>query len=722
MSSSRAEPHPTPEMGWQLLDAVHDLEAAAARGDEPTLLAGRATALAAVVNRQPVAFDDIDTWERAVDVLAAAGRTGEFRAMVPRIVHPHLHRAWMIGVDTDYADGDWISRIAPAGSFVDMPWLWAVTQIPTVDSSPATPAKVRTELRALCAHIDARIDPRPGIATSDRAREWRRRGNSAALPLARALASPAVTAGQRFRGARVLAALMQLHLDPDVDRAETLINEPAEFHSWALEFDAAVRDAVHDFDRRFALMQAAVAAGRGFSDAPGLAPYPLRHNRYPRLDPGDVDVYFVKLADAPATRFDEYAGPLLSTLRDPSRDTTKLLPEELRHVDRIEHLVAARFLGIPMHDLGHPDPRLRTPLSWVYSDNLYRYWLENYNAGDFADQASGSFERDWLITARGGEFTNVRTSSDGTVVNAPGLMPYLPSGQKTIIASRGEAADMIEAIAAHTARPDHPLTGTMGAKATADYSDRIAHTLTHHHVLRQFHPAERHRLYTLLAAAAAGKQLPRPAWLAVTDRAYHQRWLDDTFAPDPTPSQAHVSDPTHPAYYAARGVPRQSERELRADFAIAYQLRQEAEAAFDQRDWPRHSQLSRQASEIQYRWCDRDDEQGACARYLRSVISEWHRSPGFMAAGHPYRDCELTDASQWRSHQHARELAGYGEWCPDPDHRLVVDMNTGQGADLELAAQAAHRLRLTAPSPGSPQPAEMNNVDNRSAPALEPGE
>ncbi|MGY1871980.1 hypothetical protein [Nocardia gipuzkoensis] len=108
---------------------------------------------------------------------------------------------------------------------------------------------------------------------------------------------------------------------------------------------------------------------------------------------------------------------------------------------------------------------------------------------------------------------------------------------------------------------------------------------------------------------------------------------------------------------------------MRADFDRAKDLRDTAVHAetMDQMD-----AICDRANTISERWLDRGDEYGDAWRYLEDAHGDWKSAPDTMRRMHEQIAADQAEGflpisdMQWRSQQHARELAGHGTWVVEP--------------------------------------------------------
>ncbi|WP_280351718.1 hypothetical protein [Nocardia abscessus] len=108
---------------------------------------------------------------------------------------------------------------------------------------------------------------------------------------------------------------------------------------------------------------------------------------------------------------------------------------------------------------------------------------------------------------------------------------------------------------------------------------------------------------------------------------------------------------------------------MRADFDRAKDLRDTAVHAetMDQMD-----AICDRANTISERWLDRGDEYGDAWRYLEDAHGDWRSAPDTMRRMHEQIAADQAEGFlpiseiDWRSQQHARELAGHGAWVVEP--------------------------------------------------------
>lgn len=150
-------------------------------------------------------------------------------------------------------------------------------------------------------------------------------------------------------------------------------------------------------------------------------------------------------------------------------------------------------------------------------------------------------------------------------------------------------------------------------------------------------------------------------------------------------------DPTHEEYYIGRAPA--EERALRADFALAHRIEQEAISAESDDDAAR---LVAQVDRIHERWNQHADpkvrEQWT---YLSDAADDWRRSPCLLAdlyaetAVNRVRGFDAISPSQWRSQQQARELTGHGQWRTVRDP-LGIEAQRTRPADPRDPASPDH--------------------------------
>lgn len=150
-------------------------------------------------------------------------------------------------------------------------------------------------------------------------------------------------------------------------------------------------------------------------------------------------------------------------------------------------------------------------------------------------------------------------------------------------------------------------------------------------------------------------------------------------------------DPTHEEYYIGRAPA--EERAMRADFALAHRIEQEAISA-DTED--EVSRLVAQVDGLRAKWIryggEKLREQWA---YLSNATDDWQRAPRLMADLHAEtavnraRGFDAISPSQWRSQQQARELTGHGQWRTVRDP-LGIEAQRTRLADPRDPASPAH--------------------------------
>lgn len=150
-------------------------------------------------------------------------------------------------------------------------------------------------------------------------------------------------------------------------------------------------------------------------------------------------------------------------------------------------------------------------------------------------------------------------------------------------------------------------------------------------------------------------------------------------------------DPTHPEYYTGRAPA--DERAMRADFALAHRIEQEAITTESDDD---AAYLVAQVDRIHERWNQHADphvrEQWT---YLSNAADDWHRAPRLMADLHAEitvdraRGFDTITPSQWRSQRQARELTGHGQWRTGRDP-LGVEAQLSRPTDRRDPASPNH--------------------------------
>ncbi|WP_433717067.1 hypothetical protein ACQP2U_42610 (plasmid) [Nocardia sp. CA-084685] len=478
------------------IDALIDLQTYLAAADVVAVMDSPEVADAVAVLRtalsEPGAFDQSER-HRGEEVLNDLLGVGDHSELVARVLDATAFGVWANAHARGADTGEWVARLSPADGFADMPWL---RKVPAADQQPlSSPAKLLTTFGSLATHLDTL--PRPG-AGQDNHIVWASQVVMLSGSIAATLESDLVSAGDAYRGQRILAALTQQVVTLSPSRVRSALTDSVEFDLLRRDIVAAMAVTAQDHDlRRGRMLRDGSVRDPGsvVGDDPLASPVAGSFSRQEPLRSRDqmrafLDrlAYMTRMAP-PGTMFDELAGPLVVTAR-----CTELV--SLSECDRLELVVAALAWGDRLDAIG-----ARSAWTALVSDNPL-------NVFDQWSHARGPLEMMSEVNGAGARLLN----ADGRFVAAPRLAPgRITNLDSARTLTRAEVADVLDVIAAvpHTHRHVQALIG--------DVLNTARHTSS------AFDADERLRLEHTVAAIADGQRVN--PWAMVTDETgAHTRW------------------------------------------------------------------------------------------------------------------------------------------------------------------------------------------------------
>ncbi|MFR9753928.1 hypothetical protein ACL02S_23215 [Nocardia sp. 004] len=356
------------------IDALHELE--------HNLSSEMATPLADAVTRlresmlktalMPETFT-ADERERALHVFDDLSDIHcEQRYLAARIFDADVYDVWVDSMRYGAEAGDWVSRLCRSAGFADMPWLRRVP------AGRHQPLPSNEHLVAVLHHLVATVAELPDHNCDPDAHvSWLGRVDRLAGSIAATLDSDMVSAGVRYRGERLLAAVTQRVIDRPPSAFSDALIDAVEFEGLQRDINTTIAQtiAVHDTHRQH--MIRAAHAGHGLQFTPDLGPYNVNAEvgstePSPQLSSrNQLHAYLDRLVHLtrtapPGTGFDTLARPLLSIT--PSSQLVESV-----EFDRLNHIVAALAGGEPLTFLG--DRSAWTTLVTSHPDNRFTSWI-----------------------------------------------------------------------------------------------------------------------------------------------------------------------------------------------------------------------------------------------------------------------------------------------------------------------------------------------------------